>query len=289
MSTFASATNDIKLRILRESEQWINNSIFEKKPASSVVDFCKFVSYYFRGDALEADKWIFRGESRLFDKPLTPSIFREELIFTWGQHPEKSITDQEIAEVEKCQLHTEEGHIKDRYIRAFLPVMHPEDVNWLPFAQHFGFKTRLLDMTLNPLVALYFACETPCKEAFQDKGDGFVYAFAVGNHRPVNSSNTRQSTSSDFPPIPISYLDLYDVDKRFDVDFDKLPYLYEPNIPQERLQAQAGRFLFWRKLEPVLYNGQIIPIRINAAEKMKILRELSAFGITRETLFPSGR
>lgn len=41
--------------------------------------------------------------------------------------------------------------------------------------QHYGLPTRLLDVTMNPLVALYFASE----EATSDPADGAVYHFAV--------------------------------------------------------------------------------------------------------------
>ena len=41
--------------------------------------------------------------------------------------------------------------------------------------QHYGLPTRLLDVTMNPLVALYFACE----KATSDLVDGVVYHFAV--------------------------------------------------------------------------------------------------------------
>ena len=41
--------------------------------------------------------------------------------------------------------------------------------------QHYGLPTRLLDVTMNPLVALYFACE----ETTPDLVDGLVYQFVV--------------------------------------------------------------------------------------------------------------
>lgn len=45
--------------------------------------------------------------------------------------------------------------------------------------QHYGLPTRLLDVTMNPLVALYFACD----EATPHPADGAVYHVAVPWHK----------------------------------------------------------------------------------------------------------
>ena len=45
--------------------------------------------------------------------------------------------------------------------------------------QHYGLPTRLLDVTMNPLVALYFACE----EATSDSDYGAVYHLAVSEQK----------------------------------------------------------------------------------------------------------
>ena len=42
----------------------------------------------------------------------------------------------------------------------------------IPFAQHSGLSTKLLDVTSNPLVALYFACQPP-----NQCSDGYIYVF----------------------------------------------------------------------------------------------------------------
>jgi len=45
--------------------------------------------------------------------------------------------------------------------------------------QHYGLKTRLLDLTLNPLVALYFACEDAENLENPPKDDGVVYVYDI--------------------------------------------------------------------------------------------------------------
>lgn len=277
-------SNEIQKKILFEATQWHNLNM-DGEPVSSVQEFCKIINIFGKRD--NPNGWVFRGEAFLYEKPLTPSIFRDDDEPTNIECPNRTITDNELEEIKKCKLEVKSGDINDRYLKAFLPMIHEDDVNWLPLTQHFGFKTRLLDITINPLIALYFACSELHTGVIDKDDDAFVYAFQGGSFRPLNIKNEKQDNVFDYPKIPISYLDLYDVDKELQRDYDKLPYLFEPSIPQERLQAQSGRFLFWRSLEPVLQSGQLIPIRIRASEKKFILQELTAFGISKATLFPS--
>ncbi len=273
---------EIKDKIITESRKW-HNTILNGDPVMNVLDFCTFITTLFK----QNQNWLFRGESHLFDNPMTPSLLRENIADLNRSDPNRNITDLEIKEVEKCQNEVENGVITDKYLKAFLPMMHLDDINWLPLARHFDYKTRLLDVTSNPLVALYFACASLHKGKISTDDDAFVYAFLSGNLRPVNDKNKKQNTSSDFPPIPINYLDLYDVDSQFDVDFNRMPYIFEASIPQQRLVAQSGKFIFWKELAPVLHEKQIIPIRISASEKQIILNELTAFGIDQKSLFPN--
>jgi len=71
---------------------------------------------------------------------------------------------------------------QNRHPEMFHAEMHP--LNLLAQLQHHGIPTRLLDVTENPLVALYFAC---ADRNSKDK-DGEVIAFINHNASEINSS-----------------------------------------------------------------------------------------------------
>lgn len=65
-----------------------------------------------------------------------------------------------------------------RWIRTAAPVVPawPQNqIEWLALAQHYGIPTGLLDWTLNPLMALYFAASKFPKEAAEAGDDGCVW------------------------------------------------------------------------------------------------------------------
>ena len=192
--------------------------------------------------------------------------------------------------------------------------------------QHFGMPTRLLDVTTNPLVSLYFACES----SEQSNEDGIVYIFP---NMPVSWSND--------PLVDLVMDFVYDyfprkmwLDQMLDQSQKKyrngsyrlipdtidslLHYLTVPAFAvmpaktNERIEAQDGAFFVFgmhfsnREVSTnpgtigrVYYNFEPIEIdnvqqiwkktetlRIPAAAKKGILNQLDILGINERKLFP---
>ncbi|WP_254261132.1 FRG domain-containing protein, partial [Lactobacillus helveticus] len=126
--------------------------------------------------------------------------------------------------------------------------------------QHFGLPTRLLDVTTNALVALYFACQSHLdSEGYET--DGIVTMF-ISNKTQNIDNYTYYSSRSDTVEV-LSTLALMDeVKKKAIYDSDKKVSLH--NVEDE-------------------------PIRlvISGVNKQKILKELDqSFEINQATLFP---
>lgn len=86
---------------------------------------------------------LFRGVSDS-KYPLVPSVGRLDIK-----------KESSLEQFEKDSL----KEFKRRSL-PFLKFIPETQLEWLFLAQHYGLPTRLLDWTLNPLVAIYFACSS---------------------------------------------------------------------------------------------------------------------------------
>lgn len=124
--------NDINNHIQYKEGVFYNSEKVELEIISSISQFNSHISKYKKDDFL-----FYRGHADA-NYCLQPSIFRNE---KW-QRNERAMYNELLIncpnDFEKCHSHLEK----------------------LVEMQHYGLPTRLLDITLNPLVALYFACES---------------------------------------------------------------------------------------------------------------------------------
>ena len=165
------------------------------------------------------------------------------------------------------------------------------------FFQHYGLSTRLLDVTFNPLVALYMAC---CEEDKQSC-DGVVYC---GHY--TESQNTK------IAELTAKYVFEHEV-QRMIVGFQSfaekegvnincftLPIFILPPINNPRIEAQNGAFIMAPLISEVIDDSSAMPYRKNlgntdffdtrravvkGCNKENIMHELSILGIDNGTIY----
>jgi hypothetical protein len=122
-----------------------------EEPIQTLAQYVGVVESTRRGQ----DPILFRGQPR--DLPLLPKLARLDL------------TDDDILSAEREMV--------EDFRRESLPYLElpPRTAwDWLAVAQHHGMPTRLMDWSLNPLAALWFAVANPPTPG---QGPGVVWIF----------------------------------------------------------------------------------------------------------------
>ena len=146
------------------------------------------------------------------------------------------------------------------------------DLQLLAKLQHFGAATGLIDFTWDPLVALWFACESYLdKEGNESNGKVIAIDFSDPTQfQKLMSEEETQSAEEIFSPARASEMQLY----------------WEPmvrGVATPRVLRQQSVFVIGR---PIVPENFVTSIEIGATDKQEILKELEGvLNINRHTLF----
>lgn len=235
---------------------------------------------------------FFRGQENK-DWPVLPSIFRDNL------------------------LSIEHELLSEPLIKVPYDFKSMEKIEILAKYQHYGLSTRLLDVTTNPLVALYFAC----KENAKDEECGRVYfrqdypisqddkkvkiILSLAEKELKNENSLKQILSKLYKEGIITKEDK-EVYSEENSDFPNIIqncYTILPPLTNERMKMQSGAFLlstcfnFQRATawdESKISKGQTDLRKefkdeyfsIAGSVQNQILEELNLYNINEATLFP---
>lgn len=177
--------------------------------------------------------------------------------------------------------------------------------------QHYSMPTRLLDITSNPLMALYFACKSNPERtgevvAIKIRRDEIKFfdsdtASCIANlaRLPSNDKNAIDFTLTDSlfnESMQITRLLHFIREEksyflpRIDPSDLKRIICVKGRMTNNRITSQSGAFLLFGldAILPETGNNEIgvERITIKASEKSKILRELDSLNINESTVFP---
>lgn len=142
-----------------------------------------------------------------------------------------------------------------RYAAPYISVAPTSQWDWLALAQHHGLATRLMDWTVNPLAATYFAVVSE-----PDK-DGALFCFYAEEAMYIE-------------PLPDQ------------IETIRKSAIILPRAVSPRITRQMGRFSYHPVPSEATFYGETWKVVIKAEAKAEFVAGLSYFGVNQSTLFP---
>ena len=239
----------------------------------------------------ESDLEVFyRGHSNKNKYKLEPSLFRKDDDGNYLYLENEHILYRELLVSNSADFQSDE-YTLDKLVRM----------------QHYSLPTRLLDITSNPLIALYFACKSAPNE------DGEVIIFSMPRKEVKYFDSDVASCIANLARLPkgqkdkISFEvegfnDQTSVKRLIHFIKEEKPYFESKIIPDDlrkiicvkgkqsndRISSQSGAFLLYGLDSVMDEEGtpEISVTRITVDNKEKILKELDLLNINESTVFP---
>ena len=257
--------------------------------ANSVGAFIENVLKLDHGDR----QVFYRGHSNRAKYRLEPSIFRKD---QRGNFTNRDTEDRMYRELLVSNSEDFEGDIYtlDRLVRM----------------QHYSLPTRLLDITSNPLIALYFACKNNLDE------DGEVIVFSMSQSQIKYFDSDTASCIANLSRLPQDKKDSIDYSSSDVRKFNKQPAVktllhfikeekpfFEGRLDprdlrsvicvkgkhtNDRIAFQSGAFLLFGHDATLDEGGssEIVVQRIAVSSKRAVLQQLDQLNINESTVFP---
>ncbi|MDY0990243.1 FRG domain-containing protein [Flavobacterium sp. CFBP9031] len=224
----------------------------------------------------------YRGHKET-DFRLEPTLYREK---------KQVLTGDEHFQVRHFEVEDEEFLINEFKTKLPLTINDytPSDLDYLYLMQHNGIKTRLLDFTTNPLIALFFSV-FESKDIKKESEDFTRRDEFDENCSSVFCINPKIVNKVSFGVESVVDLSFLNFDE---VRFLQTPVCIEPKNTKidKRIEAQFGKFvLFGKEVNPLDWydvpRKKMLKILIPNSKREKILNELNRkYGLNSESVYP---